>query len=76
MIYSNQVKLWKVHFSQVEQFKKKKERSDPKGLLWPHGPSAVPDRFPGAAVHCCTFEVFTSGSSNPATFLELCTPGH
>ena len=32
--------------------------------------------FTGAVVHCCTFEVFTSGSRNPTTVLELCAPGH
>ena len=63
-------KKWK------EVIQKKTDRSDPEGLLWLHGPSAVPDRFTGAVVYCCTFEVFVSGSRNPVTFLELGAPGH
>ena len=35
---------------------RKRSKLEEKDCLWPHGPSAIPDRFTGAVAHFCNFE--------------------
>ena len=47
---------WKKRTASGKQIKEKRSKLEEKNCLWPHGPSAIPDRFTGAVAHFCTFE--------------------
>ena len=48
-----------------KQSKKKRWKLEEKDCLWPHGPSAIPDRFTGTVAHFCTFEARPTARAIP-----------